>query len=148
MINLITPDLTGKNIVILGSSMIVGTPLAFLLRDLNASVTLFNVNTKNADLLTKMADILVVAIGKAKLVKEYMVKRGAIVIDVGINKLISEKMQTIIVGDIDFDKVTFIYVIKVANFVSPVPGGVGPITAAMLLENVYLAWKFQNNIPD
>lgn len=108
MINLITPDLTGKNIVILGSSMIVGTPLAFLLRDLNASVTLCNVNTKNADLLTKMADILVVAIGKAKLVKEYMVKRGAIVIDVGINKLISEKMQTIIVGDIDFDKVTFI----------------------------------------
>ncbi len=122
----------GKNAVVVGRSNIVGKPTALLLLQENATVTLCHSRTKNLKEHTKNADILVVACGKAKLVKENMVKKGAIVIDVGINRTPSG-----LVGDVDFENVK-----NVAGFITPVPGGVGPMTIAMLLDNTLKAMEF------
>ncbi len=119
-------DLRGKNAVVVGASNIVGKPIASLLLNLNATVDICHVYTKNLKEHTLKADILVVAVGKANLITEDMVKDEVIILDVGINKLENGK----IVGDVDFENVS-----KKASFISPVPGGVGPMTIAMLLEN-------------
>jgi methylenetetrahydrofolate dehydrogenase (NADP+) / methenyltetrahydrofolate cyclohydrolase len=123
--------ISGKNAVIVGRSNIVGKPLALLLLQENATVTICHSKTNKLSSFTKNADILVAAVGKPKLIKQDMVKEGAIVIDVGINKIGSE-----ICGDVDFDNVK-----NSAAFITPVPGGVGPMTIAMLLENTLKASK-------
>ena len=129
-------DLTGKEVVIIGRSNIVGKPLAQCCLSNNATVTICHSRTKDLKKHTKRADIIVAAIGKAKFVTQDMVKEGAVVIDVGINRNEEGK----IVGDVDFEKVE-----KIASYITPVPGGVGPMTIAMLMNNVIKASKEQNN---
>lgn len=125
----------GKNVVIIGRSNIVGKPLMQCLLKKNATVTICHSKTKNISEITKKADILVAALGKAKFVTKEMVKDGAVVIDVGINRDESGKL----VGDVDFEEAE-----KIASFITPVPGGVGPMTIAMLMSNVVKACKEQN----
>lgn len=129
-------DLTGKNVVIIGRSNIVGKPLSQCCLAKNATVTICHSRTKDLKEHTKRADILIAAIGKANFVTEDMVKKGAVVIDVGINRNDEGK----IVGDVDFEKVE-----KIASYITPVPGGVGPMTIAMLMNNVIKAAREQNN---
>ncbi len=121
-------ELSGKNAVVLGRSNIVGKPMAMLLLKENCTVTICHSKTQNLKDICKNADILVAAIGKPQFVTADMVKDGAVVIDVGINRT-----ENGLVGDVDFDAVE-----KVASYITPVPGGVGPMTIAMLLENTYL----------
>ena len=122
-------EIKGKNAVIVGRSTIVGKPVALLLLQENATVTICHSKTKNLAEHTRNADILIVAVGKPRLIKKGMVKKGAIVIDVGINRTPSG-----IIGDVDFENVK-----EVAGYITPVPGGVGPMTIAMLLENTLKA---------
>lgn len=129
-------DLTGKDVVIIGRSNIVGKPLAQCCLAKNATVTVCHSKTKNLEEHTKRADILIAAIGKAKFVTKDMVKEGAVVIDVGINRNEEGKL----VGDVDFAEVE-----KIASYITPVPGGVGPMTVAMLMNNVIKAAKEQSN---
>lgn len=129
----------GKHAVVVGRSKVVGKPTAVLLLQENATVTVCHSKTKNLFAFTKQADILVVAVGIPKLIKKEMVKQGAIVIDVGITKMAGGKLS----GDVDFENVK-----KVAGFLSPVPGGVGPVTIAMLLENTVKACKMQSGALD
>ncbi len=119
----------GKRAVVLGRSNIVGKPTAIMLLHRNATVTICHSKTENLPEITKQADILVSAIGVPNFVKADMVKKGAVVIDVGINK-VEENGKFKLVGDVDFE-----YVKEVASYITPVPGGVGPMTRAMLLEN-------------
>lgn len=118
--------LVGKHAVIIGRSKIVGRPLAALLLNHHCTVTVAHSKTQNLPEICQVADILIAACGQPKMVKKNWVKKGAIVIDVGINRDENGK----ICGDVDFDDV-----VDVAKFISPVPGGVGPMTVAMLLEN-------------
>ena len=127
-------DLTGKNVTILGRSNIVGKPLIQCCLNKNATVTVCHSKTKDLKEHTKNADIVISAIGKAKFVTADMIKDGAVVIDVGINRDESGK----IVGDVDFEKVS-----SKASYITPVPGGVGPMTIAMLMNNVIKATKLQ-----
>lgn len=129
-------DLTGKNVVIIGRSNIVGKPLAQCCLIKNATVTICHSRTKDLKEHTKRADILIAAIGKAKFVTKDMVKDGAVVIDVGINR----DEEGHLVGDVDFENVE-----KVASYITPVPGGVGPMTIAMLMNNVIKAATEQSN---
>ena len=121
-------NLVGKNVIVIGRSNIVGKPTATLLTNENATVTIAHSKTKNLKELTRNADIIVSATGVAKLIKADMVKKGAVVIDVGISKQANGKL----IGDVDFDKVK-----NVASYITPVPGGVGPMTIACLMENTY-----------
>ncbi len=123
-------DLEGKNLVIIGRSNIVGKPLIQCCLNKNATVTVCHSRTKDLAEHTKKADIVIVAIGKAKFLKEDMVKDGAVVIDVGINRGEDGKLC----GDVDFENVS-----KKASYITPVPGGVGPMTIAMLMNNVIKA---------
>ena len=123
-------DLEGKNVVIIGRSNIVGKPLIQCCLNKNATVTVCHSRTKDLAEHTKRADIVIVAIGKAKFLKEDMVKDGAVVIDVGINRGEDGKLC----GDVDFENVS-----KKASYITPVPGGVGPMTIAMLMNNVIKA---------
>ena len=127
-------DITGKECVVLGRSNIVGKPMALLLLQENGTVTVCHSKTKELSSITKRADILVVAIGRANFVTADMVKPGAVVIDVGINRLESGKLT----GDVDFDSVG-----EIASMITPVPGGVGPMTITMLLKNTLTAAKKQ-----
>lgn len=122
----------GKRAVIIGRSNIVGKPLIQCLLSKNATVTVCHSKTQNIGEITKEADILIAALGRPKFVKEDMVKPGAVVIDVGINRNDEGKL----VGDVDFENVS-----KKASYITPVPGGVGPMTIAMLMENVVKAAK-------
>ena len=124
----------GKRAVIIGRSNIVGKPLIQCLLNKNATVTICHSRTKNIAEITKEADILIAALGKPKFVKENMVKENAVVIDVGINRNEEGKL----VGDVDFENVS-----KKASYITPVPGGVGPMTIAMLMNNVVKATKKQ-----
>jgi len=119
-------DFNGKDIVIIGRSNIVGKPLAIMMTNENATVTLCHSRTKNLSEKTLKADIVIVAIGKENFLTEEMVKKGSIVIDVGINRNKSGKLC----GDVDFKNVS-----KKTSFITPVPGGVGPMTIAMLMKN-------------
>ncbi len=127
-------DLAGKDVVILGRSNIVGKPLIQCCLQKNATVTVCHSKTKNLKEHTKKADIIISAIGQAKFVKADMIKDGAVVIDVGINRDENGK----ITGDVDFESVE-----KKASYITPVPGGVGPMTIAMLMNNVIKATKEQ-----
>ena len=128
-------DLTGKNVVILGRSNIVGKPLIQCCLAKNATVTVCHSKTKNIEEYTKKADILIAAIGKAKFVTKDMVKKGVVIIDVGINR----NEQGKLVGDVDFENVE-----PLASYITPVPGGVGPMTIAMLMNNVIKAAREQH----
>ncbi len=119
-------NLSGKEAVVIGRSNIVGKPMAMLLLQANCTVTMCHSRTADLAAHTRRADVLVAAVGKAKFITADMVKPGAIVIDVGINRLADGK----VVGDVDFDAVK-----EVADFITPVPGGVGRMTITMLLEN-------------
>lgn len=125
-------DLTGKNCVVIGRSNIVGKPQAMLLLHKNATVTICHSKTKNLKEITKNADVLIAAVGRAKMVTADYVKKGAVVIDVGMNRLENKKLA----GDVDFDSVK-----DVASYITPVPGGVGPMTIAMLMKNTFTAAK-------
>lgn len=129
-------NLEGKDAVIVGRSNIVGKPLAGLFINAGATVTVCNSKTKNLCEKTKNADVAVMAVGKAKLLTSDMVKEGAIVVDVGINRT-----QDGIVGDVDYDNVA-----PKCSYITPVPGGVGPMTVAMLFSNTLQAFKRINNI--
>lgn len=128
-------DLTGKNVVILGRSNIVGKPLIQCCLAKNATVTVCHSKTKNIEEYTKKADVLIAAIGKAKFVTKDMVKKGVVIIDVGINR----NEQGKLVGDVDFENVE-----PLASYITPVPGGVGPMTIAMLMNNVIKAAREQH----
>ena len=132
-------NLTGKNVVILGRSNIVGKPLMHCCLNKNATVTVCHSKTQNLVQKAKEADILISAIGKAQFVTADMVKENAVVIDVGINRLENGK----ITGDVDFENVK-----EKASYITPVPGGVGPMTIAMLMNNVIKANKRQNGMID
>jgi methylenetetrahydrofolate dehydrogenase (NADP+)/methenyltetrahydrofolate cyclohydrolase len=122
-------DIAGKNAVVIGRSLIVGKPAALLLTARNATVTLCHSKTENLADYTRRADIVVAAIGKPKFVTADMIKEGAVVIDVGINRVDGE-----LCGDVDFDSVK-----EKAGYITPVPGGVGQMTIAMLMENTVIA---------
>lgn len=130
-------DVSGKKAVVIGRSNIVGKPMAMLLLHENATVEITHSRTQNLADITKEADILVAAIGKAKFVKADMVKDGAVVIDVGMNRDENGKLC----GDVDFEDVK-----DKCSFVTPVPGGVGPMTIAMLMKNTLTAAKIQNGV--
>ena len=129
-------DVCGKNCVVIGRSNIVGKPMAMLLLHANGTVTVCHSKTKNLKEICGNADILVAAVGKAKFVTEDMVKPGAVVIDVGMNRENGK-----LCGDVDFDGVS-----QVCGAITPVPGGVGPMTISMLLENTLTAAKLQNSL--
>ena len=130
-------EITGKNCTIIGRSNIVGKPLFMLMLKKNTTVSICHSKTFDLKWHTKNADILIAAMGRPNFVKKDMVKKNAIVIDVGINRLDSGK----IVGDVDFDDV-----FDVASYITPVPGGVGPMTIAKLMQNTLIAAKLQNGI--
>ncbi len=134
LIESVEKNLEGKRVVVLGRSILVGRPTAVLLELKNCTVTVCHSKTKNQDEICRQADILISAVGKPNLVKKEMVKQGAIVIDVGINR-----EGDGIKGDVNFEAVR-----EVAGHITPVPGGVGPMTVACLLENVLKAAKLQN----
>jgi len=125
-------DIEGKNAVIIGRSNIVGKPLIQCLLQKNATVTVCHSKTKNLHDIVRNADIVIAAIGKAKFITSDMIRDGAVVIDVGINRMDDGKL----VGDVDFDSVK-----DKASYITPVPGGVGPMTIAMLMENIVKASK-------
>ncbi|HEM4387256.1 TPA: bifunctional methylenetetrahydrofolate dehydrogenase/methenyltetrahydrofolate cyclohydrolase [Streptococcus suis] len=123
-------DLEGKTALVIGRSNIVGKPMAQLLLDANATVTIAHSRTKNLPDLARQADILVVAIGRGHFVTKEFVKPGAVVIDVGMNRDENGKL----IGDVKYDEVS-----EVASYITPVPGGVGPMTITMLMEQTYEA---------
>ncbi len=125
-------DPKGKNVCVVGASNIVGKPMATLLLNANATVDICHIYTKDLKAHTLNADIICVGVGVVNLIKEDMVKDGAIIIDIGINRLESGKL----VGDVDFDTVA-----SKCSYITPVPGGVGPMTIAMLLENTIKSAK-------
>ena len=127
-------EIAGKECVVLGRSNIVGKPMSLLLLRENATVTIAHSRTKNLQEVTKRADILIVAVGKPKMVTKDYVKEGAVVIDVGINRDADNK----ICGDVDYEDVA-----PVCSAITPVPGGVGPMTIAMLLNNCIESVKLQ-----
>jgi methylenetetrahydrofolate dehydrogenase (NADP+)/methenyltetrahydrofolate cyclohydrolase len=119
-------DLKGKEAVVVGRSNIVGKPIALLLLAQHATVTICHSRTKDLPAVTRRADVLIAAVGKPHMIKANMVKEGAVVIDVGVNRLENGKLA----GDVAFDEVA-----AKASFITPVPGGVGPMTIAMLMKN-------------
>ncbi|MBL6564363.1 bifunctional methylenetetrahydrofolate dehydrogenase/methenyltetrahydrofolate cyclohydrolase [Streptococcus suis] len=123
-------ELEGKSALVIGRSNIVGKPMAQLLLDANATVTIAHSRTKNLPELARQADILVVAIGRGHFVTKEFVKPGAVVIDVGMNRDENGKL----IGDVKYDEVS-----EVASYITPVPGGVGPMTITMLMEQTYEA---------
>ena len=129
----------GKNAVVIGRSNIVGKPLSQCLLNKNATVTVCHSRTRDIQNVTKNADILISAVGKLNMVTEDMVKDGAVVIDVGMNRKENGKLA----GDVDFENVK-----EKTSYITPVPGGVGPMTIAMLMNNVIKATKQQNGIVD
>ena len=132
-------DLEGKDVVIIGRSNIVGKPLIQCCLNKNATVTVCHSRTKNLKEHVKRADVVIAAIGKSKFITEDMIKDGAVVIDVGINRGEDGKLT----GDVDFENVE-----KKVSYITPVPGGVGPMTIAMLMNNVIKATRRQNGMGD
>ena len=130
-------ELEGKKCVVVGRSNIVGKPQSMLLLHKNATVTICHSRTKNLAEECRQADVLVVAVGRANMITGDMVKEGAVVIDVGMNRLPDKKLC----GDVDFESVS-----KVASYITPVPGGVGPMTIATLMKNTVTAAKKSGNL--
>ena len=133
-------DLSGKHAVVIGRSNIVGKPMALLLLQQSCTVTIVHSRTKNIEAMCQQADILVAAVGRPHFVKADWVKPGAVVIDVGINR-IEQDGKSRLVGDVDFDAVS-----EVAAAITPVPGGVGPMTIACLMYNTVAAAKMQHGL--
>ncbi len=130
-------EISGKSCVVIGRSNIVGKPMAMLLLHRSGTVTICHSKTQNLQEICRNADILVAAVGRANFVTEDMVKDGAVVIDVGMNRLENGKLC----GDVDFENFE-----KKASFITPVPGGVGPMTIAMLMKNTLTAAKMHNKL--
>ncbi|OEF95521.1 bifunctional methylenetetrahydrofolate dehydrogenase/methenyltetrahydrofolate cyclohydrolase [Vulcanibacillus modesticaldus] len=130
-------EIRGKHAVVVGRSNIVGKPVAMLLLREDATVTICHSKTKNLQEITKQADILIAAVGRAQMITKEYVASGAVVIDVGVNRLESGKL----VGDCDFEGVS-----EVAGYITPVPGGVGPMTITMLMKNTVEAAKRINGL--
>ena len=130
-------EVSGKNCVVIGRRIIVGKPMSLLLLHQNGTVTICHSKTKNLKETTKKADIIVAAVGKAKFLTKDMVKKGSVIIDVGMNRDENGKLC----GDVDFKNVA-----KKASFITPVPGGVGLMTVTMLMQNTILAAKRQGKI--
>lgn len=122
--------LQGKQAVVVGRSILVGKPMALMLLEANATVTIAHSRSQSLEEITRNADILITAIGRPGLITAEMVKPGAVVVDVGINRVTHADGSSSLVGDVNFDAVK-----SVAEFITPVPGGVGPMTVAMLLQN-------------
>ena len=129
-------DVEGKNVTVVGRSILVGKPTALLFTNRNATVTLCHSKTKDVKEHTKNADIVVVAVGIAGFLTEDMVKDGAVVVDVGISRIDGK-----LYGDVDFENVS-----KKVSYITPVPGGVGPMTVYELMNNVYEAYLLRNNL--
>jgi methylenetetrahydrofolate dehydrogenase (NADP+)/methenyltetrahydrofolate cyclohydrolase len=138
-------DLKGKHVVVLGRSLIVGKPIALLALQkrpgANATVTVCHSGTVNLPALTRQADVLIAAIGRPDFVNAEMVKPGAVIIDVGINRIPDPSRKTgyRLTGDVDFAAVS-----PIVNKITPVPGGVGPMTVAMLMKNTVKAFRLQS----
>jgi len=128
-------DVKGKQAVVVGRSILVGKPLTLMLLEADATVTIAHSRSQNLAGLTRSADILIAAVGRPQLITADMVKPKAVVIDVGINRVTDETGKSRLVGDVDFDSVR-----EVAQFLTPVPGGVGAMTVAMLLHNTVLSY--------
>jgi methylenetetrahydrofolate dehydrogenase (NADP+)/methenyltetrahydrofolate cyclohydrolase len=124
-------EIEGKNAVVLGRSNIVGKPVAFLLLERNATVTICHSRTKSLSAITQSADILIAAIGKPNFITADMIKDKAVIVDVGINRVDNK-----LIGDVDYQSVS-----KKASLITPVPGGVGPMTIAMLMANTLQSFK-------
>lgn len=137
LLNAYNIEIKGKHVVIIGRSNIVGRPLALLLLNNDATVTVCHSKTESLKQITQTADILISAIGKAHFINSTFIKENAIIIDVGINRDKNNKLT----GDVDFNDV-----FEKCNFITPVPKGVGPMTIAMLLQNTLDLYKTQNNI--
>ncbi len=134
-------EIEGKDVVVIGKSNIVGLPMSLIMMKEMATVTVCHIKTKNIEEHTRRADILIVGVGKAHLVKKDWVKEGAVVIDIGINVLKDEtrKRGYRLVGDVDYENVK-----SVASYITPVPGGVGPMTVCMLIKNTLKSYKNLN----
>lgn len=137
LIKTVCPVLQGKNVVIVGRSKLVGKPLSQLLLDENCTVTQAHSKTINLKKVCREADILIVAVGKPNLIKKSFVKKGAVIIDVGINRLKNKK----IVGDVEFKKM-----LGHVSAITPVPGGVGPMTVTMLLQNTVQIYQSKESV--
>lgn len=134
--------LKGMEIVVIGHSEIVGKPIAFLLMAEGATVTVCHHMTRSVMMHARRADAIFVAVGKPRLLRANMIKPGAVVIDIGINAVVDEHGRSRIVGDVDFDEAT-----EVAGWLTPVPGGVGPVTVSILMRNTVFAAKRQQCVP-
>ena len=130
--------LEGQQVLMIGSSILVGKPMGLMLLEKEATVTIAHIKTRNLPELSREADVIIVAAGCPNLVQADMVKPGAVVVDVGINRITSYEGKSTIVGDVDFDRVQ-----PLAGWITPVPGGVGPMTVAMLLHNT--VWSYENH---
>ena len=142
LIESVIPDIKGKDVVVIGKSNIVGKPVANLLLDAEATVTVTHIHTENLAEIARKADVIVAAAGAPELVKGWWVKPGAVLIDVGISRIVGEDGKERLVGDIAFDEVQH------AKAVTPVPGGVGPMTIACLLHNTVQAAKANGGAHD
>ncbi|NJM87140.1 MAG: bifunctional methylenetetrahydrofolate dehydrogenase/methenyltetrahydrofolate cyclohydrolase FolD [Hydrococcus sp. RU_2_2] len=128
-------ELSGKHAVVVGRSILVGKPLALMLLEENATVTIAHSRTQDLGSITRQADILVAAVGRPNLIAADMVKPGAVVVDVGINR-VEKDGESRLVGDVDFNTVA-----EVAKYITPVPGGIGPMTVAILLSNTVESYE-------
>lgn len=134
-------DLKGKQAVVIGRSILVGKPLALMLLEADATVTIAHSRSHDLAAITKQADILIPAVGRPGLITAAMVKHGVVVVDVGISRTADANGSSRLVGDVDFDSVQ-----EVAQFITPVPGGVGPMTVAMLLQNTFSSYCQRHGI--
>lgn len=134
--------LEGKQAVVIGRSILVGKPLALMLLAQNATVTMAHSRSHDLAAIARSADILVAAVGRPNLITPEMVKPGAVVIDVGINRVMLDAEKSRLVGDVDYDAVA-----PIASYITPVPGGVGPMTVAMLLSNTVLSYRDRHSVP-
>ena len=130
--------LQGKQALVVGRSILVGKPLALMLLEVNATVTIAHSHSENLPIIAKNADILIAAVGCPEFITAEMIKSGAVVVDVGINRIAGPGGRSRLIGDVDFASVH-----KVADFVTPVPGGVGPMTVAMLLQNTVASYQLR-----
>ncbi len=129
-------DVAGKHAVVVGRSILVGKPLALMLLEKNATVSIAHSRTPDLGEITRQGDIIIAAVGKPNLITGEMVKPGCVAIDVGINRIITEEGASKLVGDFEFNSVS-----QVSGYITPVPGGVGPMTVAMLLQNTVLSYQ-------
>ena len=134
-------DISGKHAVVVGRSLLVGKPVSLMLLEQNATVTMAHSRTPDLAAVTRTADIVVVAVGRPGLIDGSMLKPGSIAIDVGINRVPTSEGKGRLVGDIDFDSAT-----RIAGAITPVPGGVGPMTVTMLLMNTVLSYCLRNGL--